>query len=170
VSPTTGRYSPLRGSDFERQHFDLLALMCTYGIELLADNITECRANMLEILADYLNLKESEDIYRAASYVLSQSDRLSSHGFRGCCAFCGRGDRYRWRRHPRPSICRRENRRLSSPLCLPSSCPVGPMCDPRSSTSKSRRHGFAPFQNFSKAARSFHKSVPSYRWERFAGA
>jgi len=35
--------------------------MCTYGIELLADNIAECRANMLEILADYLNLEESED-------------------------------------------------------------------------------------------------------------
>jgi hypothetical protein len=26
------------------------ALMCSYGIELLVDNIAECRANMLEIL------------------------------------------------------------------------------------------------------------------------
>src|SRR5664280_2972622 len=26
-------------SDFERRHFALLALMCCYGIELLADNI-----------------------------------------------------------------------------------------------------------------------------------
>ena len=60
-------------SDFEKRHFALLALMCTYGIELLADNIAECRANMLEILSDYLNLKESEDAYRAASYVLSQN-------------------------------------------------------------------------------------------------
>lgn len=60
-------------SDFERRHFALLALTCTYGIELLADNIAECRANMLEILANYLNLKESEDLYRAASYVLSQN-------------------------------------------------------------------------------------------------
>jgi hypothetical protein len=60
-------------SDFERRHFALLALMCTYGIELLADNIAECRANMLELLTDYLNLKESEDLYRAASYVLSQN-------------------------------------------------------------------------------------------------
>jgi restriction-modification enzyme MmeI-like protein len=60
-------------SDFEKQHYALLALMCTYGIELLADNIAECRANMLEILADYLNLEESEDLYRAASYVLSQN-------------------------------------------------------------------------------------------------
>jgi hypothetical protein len=60
-------------SDFEKRHYALLALMCTYGIELLADNIAECRANMLEILADYLNLEESEDLYRAASYVLSQN-------------------------------------------------------------------------------------------------
>ena len=60
-------------SDFEKRHYALLALMCTYGIEILADNIAECRANMLEILADYLTLNESDDIYRAASYVLSQN-------------------------------------------------------------------------------------------------
>src|SRR5713226_10422166 len=60
-------------SDFEKRHYSLLALMCTYGIELLADNIAECRANMLEILADYLNLEESADLYRAAAYVLSQN-------------------------------------------------------------------------------------------------
>jgi hypothetical protein len=47
--------------------------MCTYGIDLLADNIAECRANMLEILAEYLNTDESNDLYRAASYVLSQN-------------------------------------------------------------------------------------------------
>lgn len=60
-------------SDFERRNYALLALMCTYGIELLADNISECRANMLEILADYLAVEESDDIYRAAFYVLSQN-------------------------------------------------------------------------------------------------
>ena len=60
-------------SDFEKRHYALLALMCIYGIELLADNIAECRANMLEIFADYLNLDESDDLYRAASYVLSQN-------------------------------------------------------------------------------------------------
>lgn len=62
-----------RKSDFEKRHYALLALMCTYGIELLEDNIAECRANMLEILADYLNLKESDEFYRAASYVLSRN-------------------------------------------------------------------------------------------------
>lgn len=60
-------------SDFERQHYALLALMCVYGIELLADNIAECRANMLGIFSEYLALKESDDLYRVASYVLSQN-------------------------------------------------------------------------------------------------
>lgn len=58
-------------SDFEKRHYALLALMCIYGIELLPDNIAECQANVLEILADYLKLDESDDLYRAASYVLS---------------------------------------------------------------------------------------------------
>ncbi len=59
--------------DFERRHYTLLALMCIYGIELLADNIAECRANLLEILAEYLNLNVSDDLYYAAFYVLSQN-------------------------------------------------------------------------------------------------
>jgi hypothetical protein len=60
-------------SEFEKRHYALLTLMCIYGIELLADNIAECRANMLEILAGYLNIDELDDLYRAASYVLSQN-------------------------------------------------------------------------------------------------
>jgi hypothetical protein len=60
-------------SDFERRHYALLGLMCIYGIELLADNIAECRANVLEVLAEYLNLDESDELYRAAFYVLSQN-------------------------------------------------------------------------------------------------
>ncbi len=60
-------------SDFERRHYALLALMCIYGVELLADNIAECRANLLEILADYLSLEDSDELYPAASYVLSQN-------------------------------------------------------------------------------------------------
>jgi hypothetical protein len=71
-------------SEFERRHYALLALMCAYGIELLADNIAECRANMLDIFADYLNLAESDDVHRAASYVLSQNlvhgDALTMRG------------------------------------------------------------------------------------------
>ena len=60
-------------SDFEKRHYSLLALMCAYGIELLPDNIAECRANMLEILAGYLNIDESDEMYRAGFYVLSQN-------------------------------------------------------------------------------------------------
>lgn len=60
-------------SDFEKQHYALLAVMCTYGIELLADNIEECRANMMSVFAEYLGLHESDDLYRAAAYVLSQN-------------------------------------------------------------------------------------------------
>lgn len=60
-------------SDFEKRHYALLALMCIYGIELLPDNIAECRANLLEIFAAYLNLDQSEELYRAASFVLSQN-------------------------------------------------------------------------------------------------
>jgi hypothetical protein len=60
-------------SDFEKRHYALFGLMCTYGIELLPDNIAECRDNMLEILSDYLSLDASDDLYRAATYVLSQN-------------------------------------------------------------------------------------------------
>lgn len=60
-------------SDFERRHYALLALMCIYGIELLADNIAECRANVLDVFAEYLKLDETDDLYRAALYVLSQN-------------------------------------------------------------------------------------------------
>ena len=60
-------------SDFERRHYGLLAVMCCYGIEILADNIAECRAKMLDALADYLSLRKSDEVYLAAFYVLSQN-------------------------------------------------------------------------------------------------
>lgn len=60
-------------SDFEKGQYALLAIMCTYGVELLPDNIVECRANMLEVFAEYLNLDETDELYLAASYVLSHN-------------------------------------------------------------------------------------------------
>lgn len=60
-------------SDFERRHYALFGLMCIYGIELLADNIAECRANLLDIFAEYLNVREADDFYRAGFLVLSQN-------------------------------------------------------------------------------------------------
>ena len=73
--------------DFERQHFALLALMCIYGIELLADNIAECRANVLDVFADYLSLDDADDLYLAATHVLSENlvhgDALTMRGTDG---------------------------------------------------------------------------------------
>ena len=60
-------------SDFKRRHYALLALMCIYGIELLPDNITECRDNVLDVFTECLGIDETDDLYRAASHVLSQN-------------------------------------------------------------------------------------------------
>jgi len=56
-------------SEFERRHYALFGLMCCYGVELLADNIEECRANMLEVFGDFL--PGDEEAFRAAMFVLS---------------------------------------------------------------------------------------------------
>ena len=61
------------GAEFERRHYALLALMCVYGVELLPDNIAECRANLLELFAATLNLASTDDLYRAAFAVLSEN-------------------------------------------------------------------------------------------------
>lgn len=53
-------------SDFKKRHYALLAGICAYGIKLLDDNIAVCRANMLEVFADYLGLAETDELYRAA--------------------------------------------------------------------------------------------------------
>lgn len=60
-------------SDFERRNYALLALMSVYGVELLSDNIADCRANLLGIFVEYLNLEPADDLYRAAFFVLSQN-------------------------------------------------------------------------------------------------
>ncbi|MHB1324368.1 MAG: N-6 DNA methylase [Coriobacteriia bacterium] len=60
-------------SEFEKRQHALLAVMCSYGIELLEDNIGECRALMLELVAEYLHIDEADDLYRAATHVLSQN-------------------------------------------------------------------------------------------------
>lgn len=58
-------------SEFEKRNYALLGLMCCYGIELLKDNAAECRGNMLAVFAEYLRLNEADELYRAASFVLS---------------------------------------------------------------------------------------------------
>jgi len=70
-----------RKSDFERRYHALLALMCIYGVELLADNAAECRANLIEVFASYLTLASGDAWYIAAERVLAanivQGDALS---------------------------------------------------------------------------------------------
>jgi len=58
-------------SPFERRHYALLALMSIYGVELLADNVEECKANLLSILSEFLQDEGSEELLLAASHVLS---------------------------------------------------------------------------------------------------
>jgi hypothetical protein len=60
-------------SEFENRHYSLLAVMSVYGIELLSDNIAECRKNVLEILSLHLSIGEDDVLRNAALYVLSQN-------------------------------------------------------------------------------------------------
>jgi hypothetical protein len=57
-------------SDFEKRHHALLALMSIYGIELLDDNVADCRANLLEVLAGYLRVGAADEWYSAAERVI----------------------------------------------------------------------------------------------------
>jgi hypothetical protein len=68
-------------SAFERNHQALFALMCIYGIELLEDNVQECRSNLLKIYSDYLQVKDDDQFCLAARAVLQvnivQADALT---------------------------------------------------------------------------------------------
>jgi len=60
-------------SDFERRHYSLLGLMCIYGVELLPDNVAECRLNMLEVFGMFFGLSARDDLHKAAAYILTQN-------------------------------------------------------------------------------------------------
>lgn len=60
-------------SEFDRKHYAILSLMCIYGIELLKDNIIECKANLLDIFAEYLDLKVEDSFYACGDHVLTQN-------------------------------------------------------------------------------------------------
>jgi hypothetical protein len=68
-------------SDFEKQHYALFSLMCIYGIELLADNVAECREILLETFAKFLKIDETSHLYSAGEAVLKvniiQGDALT---------------------------------------------------------------------------------------------
>lgn len=67
LATVQGRFG---GSDFEKRHHALLALMCIYGIELLPDNAAECRTNLLDTLFGYIGHGASDEWYRAAQVVV----------------------------------------------------------------------------------------------------
>lgn len=57
-------------SRFDRRCFALLALMSIYGIELLQDNVQECRHAMLEQFTAHLGLESADPLVQAAHHVL----------------------------------------------------------------------------------------------------
>ena len=58
-------------SEFERNHHALFGLMCIYGIELLGDNVQQCRENLLAIFTKYLKVDNESIWYKSASRVLT---------------------------------------------------------------------------------------------------
>jgi hypothetical protein len=57
-------------SEFEKKHQALFSLMCIYGIELLEDNVQECRSNLLEVFNSFLGLQDADTWSKAAKSVL----------------------------------------------------------------------------------------------------
>ncbi|MGP5697977.1 N-6 DNA methylase [Glutamicibacter arilaitensis] len=68
-------------NEFEKRHYALFALMCTYGVELLADNAKECRGNLSEVFNTFLGIGIDDQWSRAACAVLAvnivQGDALT---------------------------------------------------------------------------------------------
>ena len=67
LSTVEQRYA---ASEFERNHHGLLALMSIYGIELLADNVAECREALLAMFTGALGLGPASEWIAAAKAVL----------------------------------------------------------------------------------------------------
>jgi hypothetical protein len=60
-------------SEFEKKHNALFALMCIYGIELLKDNVEECRAILLSQFINFLNLEKDDKFVNAAVRILQSN-------------------------------------------------------------------------------------------------
>ena len=60
-------------SDFEKRHYALYALMCIYGIELLKDNVEECRSILLSQFVGFLDTEVEDVIIKAAETVLNSN-------------------------------------------------------------------------------------------------
>ena len=57
-------------SHFELRHHALLALMSIYGIELLSDNVKECRQNLIDVVGEFHELGKDAVWMGAAHKVL----------------------------------------------------------------------------------------------------
>lgn len=57
------------GSNFERRHYSLVALMSVYGIEILGDNVADCRTSLAQAFAKSFH-DEDHEIHAAANVVL----------------------------------------------------------------------------------------------------
>ena len=60
-------------NEFERRHYGLLGLMCTYGIELLEDNAQICRDNLHAIFVDFLGPDAEPEWAQAARVILENN-------------------------------------------------------------------------------------------------
>lgn len=57
-------------SEFERRNHALLALMSIYGVEILPDNVAECRENLFDVFVRHLRLDGGDELASAAATVL----------------------------------------------------------------------------------------------------
>ena len=68
-------------SEFETRHYAILALMSIYGIELLEDNVEECRKELYSIYSKFLKVDETSDWSKAGVEVIKaniiQGDALT---------------------------------------------------------------------------------------------
>jgi hypothetical protein len=68
-------------SEYERKHQALFALMCIYGIELLGDNIADCRKILLDEFSSFLSVGPEDYWFSAGESVLKanilQGDALT---------------------------------------------------------------------------------------------
>lgn len=58
-------------NEFEKRHYALFALMCTYGIELLPDNAQECRENLAAVFTVFLGVGPADSWAASARAVLA---------------------------------------------------------------------------------------------------
>ena len=57
--------------DFQKTHYAALAVMSIYGIELLEDNASECRQNLLDVLCYEMGFEPDSEVVLACEGVLA---------------------------------------------------------------------------------------------------